>query len=276
MSILPCIAPLSTAGDPGRYGGKAAQLAAALSAGLPVPDGWALTWSEVEALVQRDTTAEAVDAAVRSAVGGCGPVAVRSSAVGEDSEGASFAGAHLSVLGVVGADAVVDAVRRVHCSAVSPAALAYRQRLAIGGAIRMGIVIQKMVDADVAGVLFTRNPLTGADELVIEASWGLGESVVSGLVTPDHVRVDCEGRVVERVVGYKDFAIQLACNGATVETSVPPGLAEKLCLGDEEVHALHRLVLSCNEAYADTAHDVEFAFAGSTLYLLQRRPITHG
>ena len=268
--------PLSAAGSAGRFGGKAAQLAAARGAGLPVPDGWALGWAEVEALVRQDTYGPEVDAALRAAVSSCGPVAVRSSAVGEDSEVASFAGAHLTVLGLVGGDAVVEAVRRVHASAVDPGALGYRDRLAVGGAIRMGVVVQQMVAAEVAGVLFTRNPVTGADELVIEAGWGLGEAVVAGIITPDHVRADRDGRILECVVGEKDVAIRLTRDGATEETAVPPELAETPCLGDEQVQELRLLVRACDEVYAATAHDIEFAFAQGNLYLLQRRPITHG
>ncbi|MDQ3610936.1 MAG: PEP/pyruvate-binding domain-containing protein, partial [Actinomycetota bacterium] len=256
--------PLSAAGDPGRFGGKAAHLAAAREAGLPVPDGWALGWGEVEALILQETCGLEVEAAVRAAVSGRGPVAVRSSAVGEDSQDASFAGTHLTVLGLVGGDAVIDAVRKVHASAVDPGALAYREKLAIGGAIRMGVVVQEMVDADVAGVLFTRDPLTGADGLVIEASWGLGEAVVSGLVTPDHVRADPDGRVLERVIGEKDIAIRLTRHGATEKTAVPPDLAVLPCLGDDKVQALCRLVRACDDAYADTAHDIEFAFTGES------------
>ena len=271
----PCsVTPLSAAGDAGRFGGKAAQLSAARAAGLPVPDGWALSWAEVEALAEPDRCAPEVRA-LRATVGGCGPVAVRSSAVGEDSLEASFAGAHLTVLGLVGGDAVLDAVRQVRSSAREPAALAYRGRLAVGGAIRMGVVVQQMVDADVAGVLFTRNPVTGADELVIEASWGLGESVVAGLVTPDHVRADRDGTMLERVVGDKDVAIRLTATGATEQTEVPPELVEAPCIGADEVRALHRLVRACDLVYADTSHDIEFAFAARRLHLLQRRPITH-
>lgn len=275
MSAARLLTPLAAAGDSQRFGGKAAQLAAAWSAGLPVPDGWALSWADVEALALQETSALEVAAAVHAAVSSSGPVAVRSSAIGEDSQEASFAGAHLTVLGLVGGDAVVDAVRRVHASAVDPAALAYRNRLSVDGAIRMGVVIQHIVDADVAGVLFTRNPVTGADELIIEASWGLGEAVVSGLVTPDHLRVDPSGRILERVVGEKDIAIRLMADGSTEETAVPPDMAKRLCLGDDKVRALHALVRACDTAYADTAHDIEFAFAGEVLYLLQRRPITH-
>jgi pyruvate,water dikinase len=140
----------------------------------------------------------------------------------------------------------------------------------------MGVVVQRMVDAEVAGVLFTRNPLTGADELVIEASWGLGEAVVAGLVTPDHVRADLDGRILHCAVGEKDLAIRLTTTGATVETAVPPELVEAPCIGAEQVRALHRLVRACDRVYADTAHDIEFAFAAGRLYLLQRRPITRG
>ena len=276
MSVLSCVSPLAAAADATRFGGKAAQLASARRAGLPVPDGWALRWDEVEALSRRDGRGPEVEAALRAAVAGRGPVAVRSSAVGEDSHEASFAGAHLTVLGLVGEDAVVRGVLDVHASAVQPGALAYRDRLAVDGAIRMGVVVQEMVDADVAGVLFTRDPLTGADELVIEASWGLGEAVVSGLVTPDHVRVSPDGRILERVIGEKDVAIRLTRDGVARETDVPPDLAGASCLGDEQVQQLHVLARACDEVYADTAHDIEFAFVGDTLYLLQRRPITHG
>jgi pyruvate,water dikinase len=276
MSVLSRVSPLAAAGDAGRYGGKAAQLASARRAGLPVPDGWALAWDEVEALVRRDGPGQDVDAELRAAVAGRGPVAVRSSAVGEDSHGASFAGAHLTVLGLVGADAVVRGVCEVHASAVQPGALAYRDRLAVDAAIRMGVVVQEMVDADVAGVLFTRNPLTGADEVVIEASWGLGEAVVSGLVTPDHIRASPDGTILERVIGEKDVVIRLTADGAARESAVPTDLAEAPCLGDKQVQELIELVRACNEVYADTVHDIEFAFAGSALFLLQRRPITHG
>jgi pyruvate,water dikinase len=275
MSQLACVTSLSAAADPGRFGGKAAQLAAARDAGLPVPDGWALAWDDVDALSRGGAAATDVESAVRAACAGRGPLAVRSSAIGEDSSNASFAGSHLTVLGRVGGDAVVDAVRRVHASAVDAGALAYRERLGLDAAIRMGVVVQEMVDAEVAGVLFTRNPVTGADELVIEASWGLGEAVVAGLVTPDHVRADRSGRVLERVVGDKDLAIRLAGDGGTVELPVPRQRAAAPCLDDDQVWALHELVRACDAAYADTAHDIEFAFAGDRLYLLQRRPITH-
>lgn len=273
MSGLSCVAALSAAGDAGRFGGKAAQLAAARRAGLPVPDGWALGWDEVEALVREETSASEVDAALRAAVSGRGPVAVRSSAVGEDSRDASFAGTHVTVLGLLGGQAVVDAVRQVHASAADPGALAYRDRLAVAGVIRMGVVVQEMVDADVAGVLFTRNPLTGADELVIEASWGLGEAVVSGLVTPDHYVLDQTGELRGLVLGEKDLAIRWTGQG-TSEVAIPDHLIAEPCLGATELAALHDLVTACDTVYGSTDHDIEFAFSAASVFLLQRRPIT--
>jgi pyruvate,water dikinase len=97
---------------------------------------------------------------------------------------------------------------------------------------------------------------------VIEASWGLGEAVVAGLVTPDHVRADLDGRCSHCAVGEKDVAIRLLPTGATEETAVPPHLAAQPCIGAAEVSALSRLVRACDEVYADAAHDIEFAFAG--------------
>ena len=151
---------------------------------------------------------------------------MRSSAIGEDSEGASFAGTHLSVLGVVGAAAVQDAVRRVHESAHDPAAIAYREQHGLDPAPRMAVVLQEMVASDVAGVLFTRHPVTGARERLIEASWGLGEMVVSGQVTPDQYRLSPDGVPLECTTGEKDIALRLGPDGRVEEQDVDPDLVE--------------------------------------------------
>ena len=181
-----------------------------------------------------------------------------------------------SVMEELWAARVPQSVREVHASAGRPVARAYRQQLAVAGPVRMGVVVQEMVAADVAGVLFTRNPVSGAAELVVEASWGLGEAVVAGLVTPDHVRATSDGTVLERVLGDKDVAVRLTPEGVAEETAVPARLALLPCLSDEDVRALAQLARACDDAYGGTAHDVEFAFAGGRLFLLQRRPITHG
>jgi pyruvate, water dikinase len=198
---------------------------------------------------------------------------VRSSAIGEDSRAASFAGQHLTLLNVAGGDALVAAVAEVWRSARTDAALAYRARLGITGTPAMGVVIQAMVDAECAGVLFTRNPMTGADERVIEAAWGLGEAVVSGLVEPDRYRLTRGGEVREAVVGDKDVSVRLRPDGDTAEVAVEPHLRRAPCLDPTRLALLDDLAARC-EAYFDGAHDIEWAFASDRLYLLQRRPVT--
>ena len=277
MSPNSRLVPLRAASDERRYGGKAAQLAAALSAGLPVPDGWALDWETVAQLAadhSEDGSATLTRALARE-VDHTGPLAVRSSAVGEDSAGASFAGLHVSVLGV-SSRGVAAAVREVHGSASTPAATSYRRELGLAGPARMGVVVQVMVDADIAGVLFTRNPLTGATEIIVEASWGLGESVVGGIVTPDHLRLDRQGRLLELVPGHKDVELRLRADGTTEERAVPAHLTGVPCLTEAHRRSLLTLALECDEVYGDTGHDLEFAFAADRVFLLQRRPITRG
>lgn len=258
--------------DDGAHGGKAAQLGAALRAGLPVPPGFALAHEHVDDLARSD--AESAPPQIVEAFASLGgPVAVRSSAIGEDGAGASFAGQHATVLGVTCARTLLDAIRKVRESAHAPSALAYRKRLGVEGAPRMGVVVQRLIDADKAGVLFTRNPLSGEDERVIEASWGLGEIVVAGLVTPDRFRIARDGRVLERAAGEKDIAIRRRADGGTHETPVPDHLVAALCLDDQELSSLHHLALRC-EAHIEGPQDLEFAFASGSLYLLQRRAIT--
>jgi pyruvate,water dikinase len=261
------IVPLAAAEDPEVYGGKAVQLGAALRAGLPVPDGFALSWEAV---------ADAAGGASLEGIDWPAPCAVRSSAIGEDSAGASFAGTHLTVLGVTGGDAVHQAIQDVLASGSDPGAQAYRSTLGLEVTARMGVVVQSMVDSDVAGVMFTRNPLTGADERVIEASWGLGEAVVAGLVTPDRYVLGADGSLTEQTVGEKDLAIRRTPEGGTVEEEVDPLIIDEPCLGLSELRALHELALTCDGVYGSGEHDIEFAFRGAILYLLQRRPITRG
>jgi pyruvate, water dikinase len=261
--------PLADVTDPMAFGGKAAALGSAIRAGLPVPNGVALSVDTVEAVVRADSDDVP---ALHSVCAGGGPRAVRSSAVGEDSAGASFAGAHCTVLGVCDPEAVVAAVRRVHASADAPQARAYRAQLGLGPA-RMGVVVQELVPADVAGVLFTRNPVTGAAERVIEASWGLGEAVVAGLVVPDRYRLDVRGRVLERVTGEKDVAVRAGPGGAR-EIAVDDAEVHAPCLDDAQLAELHALAEACDAVYGTGDHDIEFAFHAGAVFLLQRRPIT--
>lgn len=268
------VTPLHDAVDAATYGGKAAQLGIAVRGGLPVPAGYAFSPYFVEAVVEDHPPAIAALARVSAELG---LMAVRSSAADEDSAGASFAGAHLSVLGVRGHDAVVTAVRDVHASGRLAGATSYRSTLGLAPECTMAVVAQELVDADVAGVLFTRNPLTGADERVIEATWGLGEAVVAGLVTPDQYRVARGGTPLERRPGDKDVAVRLNPDdggASTVEVPVDPSLVEEPCLDDTRLAALDALATRCDEVFGSTDHDLEFAFRGTMLFLLQRRPIT--
>jgi pyruvate,water dikinase len=121
--------------------------------------------------------------------------------------------------------------------------------------------------------MFTQNPINGADEIMIEASWGLGEAVVAGLVIPDHYRVSPSGEVLERKPGLKKIAIRTLADGGTVEAEVPPDLAESLCLDDDRLADLQRLAARCEQVYGP-ARDIEWAFADGELYLLQCRAIT--
>jgi pyruvate,water dikinase len=267
------LTPLNVATSAAAFGGKAAQLAAALGAGLPVPTGFALDWTAVRAVVDGDRRAITWLDALEEA----GPWAVRSSAIGEDSAEASFAGTHLTLLGVVGIEALLHAIRQVYDSALDEAAAVYRRQHGLDPAPRMAVVLQPMIASEVAGVLFTRNPVTGASERVIEASWGLGETVVSGLVSPDQYRLaPDDGRVLDRWAGEKDLALRLRTDGTVVETPVVDDLVQAWCLADEQLGHLHRLALRCDRVFGTTEHDIEFAFADDRLHLLQRRPITHG
>ena len=269
--------PLAEAVDGALFGGKAVQLGAAIRGGLPVPGGYALSADLVEAVTRGvgGATAE-----IERASDELGLMAVRSSALDEDSSDASFAGAHLSVLGVLGRDATLAAVAAVHESGRLAGAQGYRHRLGLAPSSRMAIVLQTLVDADVGGVLFTRHPVTGADERIVEASWGLGEAVVAGLVTPDRYRMARGGRELERSLGDKDLAIRPrdTADGAapTEEVPVPSAKAGMYCLGDADLAALDDLASRCDEVYGSTGHDLEFAFRDGELFLLQRRPITRG
>lgn len=264
------IVALRDAADRSRFGGKASALAHALNAGLPVPDGLALSADGVAAVLAGDPAALEL---IENRFGDC-PVAVRSSCLDEDGASASFAGAHESLLGQRGTAMIREAVAQVEQSGSTAGAMAYRSGLGLAEKAAMAIVIQEMVPADIAGVMFTRNPMTGACERVIEATWGLGESVVAGLVTPDNYRVAPGGKRLERILGEKDMAIRMDPEGGTTE--VDDDRVHKFCLSKKKLRRLDELATACDSVYGDIHHDVEFAFRGKRLFLLQRRPITRG
>ena len=263
--------PIAEALAEAAYGGKAVNLGAAIRAGVPVPPGFALSAGAVDLLVAGDpeTVSMALDAFNRLD----GPVAVRSSAAAEDSPRASFAGQYATRLNVAQRSELVSAVREVWESGRSEATARYRRDRGLTGETAMGVLIQRLVVPDTAGVLFTRDPVTGADECVIEACWGLGEAVVTGLVTPDRYRVSRRGQVLERAPGRKDRMVLPRTGGGTEEVRVPPERGHALCVDDGRLTELHGLASRC-EALAGSARDIEWAFADRKLWLLQHRPIT--
>ncbi len=200
--------------DEPAFGGKSAGLGELLAAGLRVPAGFALACSAYR-LARRDPPMpELVREEIARRYAELGetvgvpspPVAVRSSAVGEDSAEATFAGQQESVLWVCGPDAVCDAVRTCWASLHSPTAVAYRARLDSSHADpTIGVTVQSMVEANVAGVLFTCNPVTGDPSVVaINASWGLGVAVAGGEVTPDDYLVSkVTGEILRERLGSK-------------------------------------------------------------------------
>lgn len=262
---------LEEARDEARFGGKAVKLGEARATGLPTPPGYALDVGLVEAIVGGD--ASALDATV-PIFDELGPyVAVRSSAVGEDSARASFAGQHLTVLNVHSVEEMLQAVRDVHASAHTDAVREYRRKLGMPESPSIAVVVQKLVPSEIAGVMFTKNPMSGADERVIEASWGLGEAIVAGLVVPDIYRIARTGAVLECAPGDKDIELLPEPGGGTIETEVAIDRREVACLDGAKLSRLHALALDCERCYG-LELDIEWAFVREALYLLQCRTIT--
>ncbi|WP_433030934.1 PEP/pyruvate-binding domain-containing protein [Actinomycetospora sp. CA-053990] len=302
MTDVPLVLPLEAVDptDPdtlGRVGGKAANLGALVRAGFAVPAGVCLTTaayrqavgSALDALLAEGTDAAGLAGKARAAVlavpipdevadavrATCpdGPVAVRSSATAEDLPGASFAGQQDTFLNVVGDDAVLDAVRRCWASLWTDRAVAYRGAQGIDhAAVTLAVVIQSMVDARWAGVLFTADPVTGRrGQAVIDAAPGLGESVVSGSVDPEHVVVEPGGEIVSRHAGAGGTVVRALPGGGTETVAHPSGAGS---LDDADVQTLARLGRRV-EALFGAPQDIEWALDGDgRAWLTQSRPIT--
>jgi phosphohistidine swiveling domain-containing protein len=206
-------------------------------------------------------------------------VAVRSSGTAEDLEEASFAGLHDTYLHVVGADEVLTAVRRCWASMWTARATAYRHSNGIDHlSASIAVVVQQMVDAEVSGVLFTANPVTArVDELVVNAAWGLGEGVVSGVLTPDTYRLDTDTLVArEKIVGAKEVKIIRDPDGAQGTVSQPVDALDRtrLTLTDAQLVELGDLGRRVEAFYEGIPQDIEWAYADGRFYLLQSRDIT--
>jgi pyruvate, water dikinase len=260
------------------YGGKAARLSESLYAGLPVPTGFALHPDFVVRTAQSTLLPNERAALEHSLVQfNDGAVAVRSSAFGEDGPSASFAGQHASFLNVRGLDEVLSAIASVWASGQTEAARRYRARMSIAGEPRVAVIVQALVPAEVAGVLFTVDPVSGSGEhWIVEASWGLGESVVGGLVTPDRYVIARTGELLERQLGRKDVAIVANEHGGTTELEInDPARVQEACLGEKALVRLAESGAACERLFG-AGQDIEWALSSGMLYLLQCRPVTSG
>jgi pyruvate, water dikinase len=272
-------------------GGKGASLARMSSLGLPVPEGFVIPADVLAQVIDADALraalpdherAQEIVAAAQppaeiaeayAALGDDPPVAVRSSACAEDSETASYAGQQETYLYVRGADQVLERVRDCWASFFSERAIFYRQQKGSLDDLGMAVVVQRMVRSDVAGVLFTCDPVRGRrDRMVVEAVLGLGEAAVSGQVTPDHYILKRDGTIRKSQISPQRFAIVPIEAGGTEERELgPEGAAQKL--GEEQLRELARLGDDLEQRLGGP-QDIEWALEGGELYVLQARPVT--
>ncbi len=287
-------------------GGKGANLGELVRAGFPVPPGFVVTTSAYDEFIAGNHLDDTIKRVLHDSPNrgelirqaferapipadiedeihatyerlGSGPVAVRSSATAEDLPGAAFAGQQETFLNVIGPAALLDAVRRCWASLWGDRAMAYRERLGLDqSTVKLAVVVQKMVAADFAGVMFTANPVTGGRaEIEIDANPGLGEAVVSGLVTPDHyvLRKQFLGwKTVQRRLGRREVIIRARTGGGTerVEEQTP---SRATPLPSRTLRDLARLGRAI-ERHFGRPQDIEWAIDDGDLFILQARPMT--
>ncbi|HXW66395.1 MAG TPA: phosphoenolpyruvate synthase [Thermoplasmata archaeon] len=201
--------------------------------------------------------------------------AVRSSATAEDLEGASFAGLQDTYLNVAGVEEILSAIRKCWGSLFTPRVLVYRQRKGFEHAsVRLAVLVQQMVDATVSGILFTRDPNTGENHMIVEAGLGLGEAIVGGEVTPDHYVVDgATQKVVHKQISEQKVRLVRAEGGGNRREEIPADERQRQKLPD---HRLARLVSLARliESHYRRPMDVEWAGDANQLYIVQARPVT--
>lgn len=298
--------------DVASAGGKGANLGEMARAGLPVPAGFVVTAEAYRDFLQQEQLAERMRTkltgldvedtdtlnataaalqelilsvplpdplaqAIREAYQQLSEpfVAVRSSATAEDSAESSFAGMNRSFLNVRGEDDLITKVRECWASLYGARVIYYRARQHSEEAPAIAVVVQAMVDAEKAGVMFSANPATGdVQEVVIEASWGLGEVVVAGEIMPDSLVVSKSKRtVVSKQIGFKEFKLIRGESGENERVELEDWEARSQVLTAEEVQQLLDLAFRVEDHYG-TPQDMEWAIAKQNLYLLQTRPIT--
>jgi len=301
------------AGDVDTVGGKGASLGELTGAGLPVPPGFVVTAGTYRTFIEEagidEELFETVDVDVEDsaalsaaadraqelirnapfpdhlrsevleAYSGLGDgeafVAVRSSATAEDLPDASFAGQQETFLNVTG-EALLERVRECWASLFTQRAIYYRQNQGFDhSAVNIAVVVQRMVDAEKSGVMFTSHPSTGDPRMIIESAWGLGEAVVSGSVSPDNYVLDRESGTVDEVTVAEKKVMHVRDDdtGETVERPVPEDRRDQRVLSDAELDRLRELGERVEDHYG-TPQDVEWAIYDGEVYMLQSRPIT--
>lgn len=302
--------------DLGTAGGKGANLGEMSAAGLPVPPGFVVTTnasrdffdangitariaSELAGLNPDDTAAlsRAADTLRNIVISGEMPrdvkreieerysaisatpvrVAVRSSATAEDSAQFSFAGMFESYLNVSGNDSLLDAVKRCWASAFGARVLFYRLKQGMPGEMLVAVIVQKMIDSDKSGVIFTTDPASrDASRIVIEGAWGLGESVVQGAVTPDRHVIDKKTlEVISTSIAQKEFLLEWDEKSKRTARIELTGDARSTApvLTAAEIRGLSELARRVEQRYGKP-QDIEFAIEGNDIFLTQTRPIT--
>lgn len=279
-------------------GGKGANLGEMFNASLPVPDGFCVTGDAFDEYMKRNSFKQQVStysnkllpeiaegqiwpeleqeiAECYAALGQNMSVAVRSSATAEDLPEASFAGQQETYLNVAGKDQLITAIKKCFASLYSARAVAYRKQADFDTVkVSLAVVIQKMVESEVSGVLFTVDPVSQeTDRMMLNASWGLGEAIVSGRVTPDIYRYSKkQKRIVDKKLGDKDILICYGTSGIEEKNT----LAEqkcRFCLTEKQALEVFRMGQKIEQHYG-CPQDVEWAITKGKLYLLQSRPIT--
>lgn len=293
-------------------GGKGANLSHLSRTGFPVPPGFLITTEAYRAFVQANnlqpqiaalvhkaqSVAEAsmairrlfkkgritaeVAASIQAAYaellranGDLSPVAVRSSATAEDLPDASFAGQQESYLNVYGEIDLLEAVQRCWSSLWTPRALEYRARQNIDpSSVSLAVVVQVMIPAEVSGILFTANPMSGVrDEIVLDAAWGLGEAIVGGMVTPDHIVIDkASGAIKQITIGDKAIMTVPTASG-TEDREVEESKRHAQVLDAAQVAELTKLGAAVEKSYG-VPQDIEWCLANGKFYVVQARPIT--
>lgn len=301
--------------DLATVGGKGANLGAMTQAGIPVPPGFCVTtlaydqfvaqlpdathlFAALDALDGKDVEAarraaeqmrtalatqplpQNVARAVTQAWQTLGvhfPLAVRSSATAEDLPGASFAGQQDTYLNILGEEALHDAVKRCWISLFTDRAVLYRARSGFGHeSVKLSVVVQRLVEPDVSGILFTADPISGHRKITsIDAGFGLGEALVGGLISADLYRVDRRTRtVIEATVGDKAIAIRSLPGGGTRQEKLSQSMRSARSLTDAQVLALADMGERIETYYGGEPQDVEWCFCGEELFIVQSRPIT--